>query len=65
MYYTYKIQDVPAIKIDVLKVHITGDAQTASCEILVKVNPETTLKVVDVIDYNSAGKIVAVRAYKG
>ena len=58
-------QDVPGIKIDVLKIHVSADGSTAACEILVIVNADTTLKVVDIIDYNSAGKITAVRAYNG
>jgi len=57
-------QSAPSIAIEVLKAHLTE--LTAVCEILVKVKPGVEpLKVVDVLEFDSDGKIVAVRAYKG
>ena len=54
---------VPAIKIEVLAVHVAG--QVATAEILVVVDATTTLKVADVITFDDALAIKSVRAYKG
>ena len=58
---------VPKIAIEVLTVHESPSTSAAVCEILVKLNNDAgeVLKVVDVITFDAAGKITAVRAYKG
>ena len=58
---------VPKIVIDVLTVHVSEHTTSAICEILVRLNnaKDEVLKVVDVITFDAAGKITAVRAYKG
>ena len=58
---------VPNIHIDVESVHVSEHTRTAACEILVRLNNANgeVLKVVDVIAFDDAGKISAVRAYKG
>lgn len=58
---------VPAIAIDVLDVYACAAKRVATCEIVVALNDEakTALKVVDVIAFDEAMKITAVRAYKG
>lgn len=61
---------VPKIAIEVLNVYSSSLAdgrQVACCEILVKLNNDAkeVLKVVDVIEFDTQGKILAVRAYKG
>ena len=58
---------VPTISIEVLSVHVCEGTRTAVCEILVHLGDagKTTLKVADVIAFNDALKIVALRAYKG
>ena len=55
---------VPNIKIDVDKLHLSPETNTAVCECTVNVNDEgkTTLKVVDIIEFNADGKIKALRA---
>ncbi|EKX53180.1 hypothetical protein GUITHDRAFT_46429, partial [Guillardia theta CCMP2712] len=59
-------QSAPGIQIEVLKIHYSAATSTASAEILVHVNDadKTVLKVVDVIEYNDAGLISSLRAYK-
>eukprot|EP00242_Pyramimonas_sp_CCMP2087_P006512 CAMPEP_0198209972 /NCGR_PEP_ID=MMETSP1445-20131203/18013_1 /TAXON_ID=36898 /ORGANISM="Pyramimonas sp., Strain CCMP2087" /LENGTH=114 /DNA_ID=CAMNT_0043883897 /DNA_START=219 /DNA_END=563 /DNA_ORIENTATION=- len=58
---------VPGIKITVEKLHPTEPTKTVACEILVHLNNDAkeVLKVVDIIEFNSDGKITAIRAYKG
>ena len=57
---------VPAIRIEVLHVHVAEATRTATCEILVHVNPETILKVCDVISFAPGSLLIAaLRAYKG
>ncbi|CAD7939657.1 unnamed protein product [Amoebophrya sp. A25] len=58
---------VPAIKIEVLNIFESKSdlGPAAACEILVKVSDSETLKVTDIIQFNDAGLITAVRAYKG
>jgi hypothetical protein len=58
---------VPTISIEVLAIHVCVPTRTAVCEILVHLNDaaKTSLKVADVITFDAALKIVALRAYKG
>lgn len=58
---------VPQISIEVLHVHVSEATRTAVCEILVHLGDaaKTVLKVADVITFNAALQIVALRAYKG
>eukprot|EP00392_Amoebophrya_sp_AT5.2_P003447 g3452.t1 len=58
---------VPAIKAEVLNIFpsVSELGPVAACELHIVVSAEETLKVLDVIQYNKAGKILAVRAYKG
>ena len=56
---------VPAISIEVLAVHVSEATRTAVCEILVHLGDGTVLKVADVIEFDPALKIKALRAYKG
>jgi steroid delta-isomerase len=60
---------VPHIFIDVITIHVSEHTRTAVCEILVRLHKTQkdagVLRVVDVIEFDDVGKIVAVRAYKG
>lgn len=58
---------VPKIAIEVLMMHVSEPTSTVTAEILVKLNNEAAevLKVVDIIEFTDAGKVSAVRAYKG
>ena len=56
---------VPAIKIDVLKVHISESTLSTISEIHVVVSETETLKVTDIITFDGEGLITSVRAYKG
>ena len=58
---------VPKIAIEVLMMHVSATTKTVTAEILVKLNNDAAevLKVVDIIQFTDAGKISAVRAYKG
>ena len=58
---------VPGIHIEVLSVHVSETTHTATAEILVHLNDDakTVLKVADVIQFDGAGKIEALRASKG
>ena len=58
---------VPKIAIDVITTHVSPATNTVICEIHVVLNNGAgeVLKVVDVISFDDAGKISAVRAYKG
>tara|TARA_Y100001970_G_scaffold233261_1_gene290693 strand:- start:584 stop:913 length:330 start_codon:yes stop_codon:yes gene_type:complete len=51
--------------INVVPVKICETGNMTISEIEVHVNSTEVLKVVDVIEFDSEGKIVAVRAYKG
>lgn len=42
-----------------------GPKKSAACVTIVHVNAEIELKVTDVIEFDDAGLIKAVRAYKG
>ena len=57
----------PQIRIDVMRMHVSNQTHTAVCEILVYLNnaKNDVLKVVDVISFDRAGKVSALRAYKG
>lgn len=55
---------VPAIKIEVVDIYTCGSSLTCVANIKVIVDASTTLKVCDVIEYDSAGKIVSLNAYK-
>ena len=56
---------VPDIKIEILDVY-TGSATNATCvaNIKVIVDASTTLTVCDVIEYDAAGLVVSLNAYK-
>mmetsp|Transcript_24379 Transcript_24379/g.33584 ORF Transcript_24379/g.33584 Transcript_24379/m.33584 type:complete len:116 (+) Transcript_24379:122-469(+) len=58
---------VPNIKITVESLHPCESKRTVACEILVHLNNDTheVLKVVDIIEFTTDGKIKALRAYKG
>lgn len=57
----------PKIRIDVVTIHLSETTRTAVCEILVRLNNEKmkAMNVVKVLTFDEAGKIAAVRAYKG
>ena len=59
--------EVPNVKVEVLKMHISENTNTVSNEILVHTNHDDNeiLKVVDIIEYNDDGLIKSLRAYKG
>jgi len=59
--------DVPNIKVEILKMHICENTNTVSNEILVHLNNENKdiLKVVDIIEYDINGLIISLRAYQG
>ena len=58
---------VPNIYIDILSIHVAPATNSVAAEILVKLNDDagTVLRVVDIIEYGSGGRIKALRAYKG
>jgi hypothetical protein len=51
--------------IHVMPLHLYQDNNTVTAELSIVVSGAVHLSVVDVIKFNSAGKIVSVRAYKG
>ena len=57
-------QAVPEIKIEVVDIYTCGPSLTCVANIKVIVDASTTLKVCDVIEYNDAGLVVALNAYK-
>ena len=56
---------VPGIFIEVLTMHVSNDTRTICAEIVVKLSASESLKVVDVITFDSQNKIASIRAYKG
>ena len=56
---------VPGIFIEVLTIHVSNDTRTVCAEIVVKLSASESLKVVDVITFDSQNKIASIRAYKG
>ena len=56
----------PDIRITVVNIFNSQDSRVASCEINVDLNDgsSTTLKVVDLLEFDSESKILEVRAYK-
>lgn len=54
----------PAIKIEIIDVYTCGEALSCVANIKVVVDAATTLKVCDVITYDSAGLVVSLVAYK-
>jgi ketosteroid isomerase-like protein len=55
--------DAASIAIDIEHLHAT--AHSAAAEVLITVDDRIRLRVVDVFDFDRAGKVVAVRSYKG
>ena len=55
---------VPEIKIEIVDVYTMGPSMTCVANIKVIVDASTTLKVCDVIEYDSAGLVVSLNAYK-
>ena len=56
---------VPGISIEVLTIHVSNDTRTVCAEIVVKLTASESLKVVDVISFDSQNMIASIRAYKG
>jgi len=56
---------VPGIFIEVLTIHVSNDTRTVCAEIVVKLTASESLKVVDVITFDSQNMIASIRAYKG
>ena len=54
----------PAIKIEIIDVYTCGDAPSCVANITVIVNESTSIKVCDVISYDTEGKVVSLVAYK-
>ena len=54
---------IDTISVEVLNTY--ENTQSIACEILIHINNDETLRVVDVITFNSLGKISNIRAYKG
>jgi len=56
----------PDIRCEILRVHVSGQTMTATCEILVHVNKNDTeaIKAVDVITFDNDGKIKNLQAFK-
>ena len=55
---------VPKIQIEVVSIFTCGEAKSCVANIKVIVDAETTLKVCDVIEYDPAGLVVSLNAYK-
>ena len=55
---------VPDIKIEIVDVYTCGSSKTCVANIKVIVDASTTLKVCDVIEYDDAGLVVTLNAYK-
>jgi len=56
---------VEAIVVRPLALHFDAEARTCAAEVEILANGLETLQVVDVIEFNSDGKITSIRAYKG
>ena len=57
-------QAVPKVAIEIVDVYTCGDSKTCVANIKVVVDETTTLKVCDVIQYDEAGLVVSINAYK-
>jgi hypothetical protein len=55
---------VPAIQIEIVDVYVQGSSNTCVAHIRVIVDPSTTLKVVDVFEWDDAGLVVSIEAFK-
>ena len=55
--------DADSIAIDILHLHAT--AHSVAAELLITVDVHVRLRVVDVFDIDSDGRVTAVRSYKG
>ncbi len=55
---------VPKIKIEIVDVYLCGAATTCVANIKVIVDEATTLKVCDVFEYDDAGLVASINAYK-
>lgn len=55
---------VPDIKIEIKEVFTCGEAKTCVANIYVIVNADTTLNVCDVFEFDDAGLVVSIVAYK-
>ena len=51
--------------ISIIPIEICETGNITASEIEIHINDEEALRVVDVLEFNSDGKIFAVRAYKG
>jgi len=54
---------IDSISVEILNTYTCG--QSIACEILIHINNDETLRVVDIITFNTFGKITSIRAYKG
>jgi hypothetical protein len=55
--------DADSIAIEILDLHATS--QSVAAELLIEVDAHVRLRVVDVFDINSDGRMTAVRSYQG
>ena len=55
---------VPAIKIEITNIFTCGESKTCVANIKVVVDAETALNVCDVIEYDDAGLVVSLNAFK-
>ena len=55
--------DAGSITIDIEHLHATQ--RSAAAEVLITVDERVRLRVVDVFDVDAAGKVTAIRSYKG
>lgn len=55
---------MPEIKIELKEVFTCGESKTCIANIHVIVNKETTLNVCDVFEFDDAGLVVSIFAYK-
>ena len=57
--------NVDALVIRPIALHYDVDSHTVAAEIEIMISEAEPLLVVDVIEYNSQGQILSIRAYKG
>ena len=53
----------PNLKVSINRQYFFG--KTAFCVLKIKVNDQTSIDVVDIIEVNSIDKIISIKAYKG
>ena len=57
--------NVDALVIRPIALHFDADSHTVAAEIEIMISESEPLLVVDVIEFNSQGEILSIRAYKG